>query len=85
MISDNKLTIAAAIATEAWPHSLVLPNLHHLKYTLQIMAERNNNEQNLEQTTIHITTTYYSTVTQTHAILLYTAKDTVIKKLYIMQ
>jgi hypothetical protein len=57
MIPD-KLTIAAAIATEAWPHSLLLPNLHYLKYTLQIMAEWNNNEQNLEETTIHITTTY---------------------------
>jgi len=50
MIPVNKLTIAAAIATEAWPHSLLLPNLHHLKYTLQIMAEWNNNEQNLEET-----------------------------------
>jgi hypothetical protein len=39
MIPDNKLTIAAAIATEAWPHSLLLPNLHHLMYSLQIMAE----------------------------------------------
>jgi len=85
MILDNKLTTAAAIATEAWPHSLMLPNLHHLKYTLQIMAEWNNNEQNLEEPTIHITTTYYSTVTQTHSTLLYTAKDTVIRKMNIMQ
>jgi len=56
MIPDNKLTIAAAIATEAWPHRLLLPNLHHLKYTLWIMAEWNNNEQNLEEA-IHTTTT----------------------------
>jgi len=39
MIPDNKLTIATTIATEAWLHSLLLPNLHHLMYTLQIMAE----------------------------------------------
>jgi hypothetical protein len=39
MIPDNKLTIVAATATEAWPYGLLLPILHHLMYTLQIMAE----------------------------------------------
>lgn len=52
MIPDNKLTIVAATATEAWPYGLLLPILHHLMYTLQIMAEWNNNEQNSEGTTI---------------------------------
>jgi hypothetical protein len=68
MIPGNKLTTAAATATEAWPQSLLLPNLHHL----QNMAEWNNNEQNLEETTIHITT-YHNIVTQTHVILQYVA------------
>jgi hypothetical protein len=35
MIPDNKLTTAAAKATDAWPHNLLLPDLHHL----QNMAE----------------------------------------------
>jgi hypothetical protein len=61
---DNQTTIAAATAIEAESHSLLLPNLHHLKNILKIMAKWNKNEQNLKETTIHITTTYYSTVTQ---------------------